>query len=36
MKRHNFKKLQIWQEAIDLVTNNYQFTATLPDYEIFR
>ena len=35
MKRHNFKKLQIWQEAIDLVTNNYHFTATLPDYEKF-
>lgn len=35
MKRHNFKKLQIWQEAIDLVTLNYQFTATLPDYEKF-
>ena len=35
MKRHNFKKLHIWQEAIDLVTLNYQFTATLPDYEKF-
>ena len=35
MKRHNFKKLHIWQEAIDLVTLNYTFTATLPDYEKF-
>ena len=35
MKRHNFKKLQIWQEAIELVTLNYQFTSTLPDYEKF-
>jgi len=35
MKRHNFKKLQIWQEAIELVTLNYGFTATLPDYEKF-
>jgi len=35
MKRHNFKKLQIWQESIELVTLNYKFTATLPDYEKF-
>tara|TARA_R110002126_G_scaffold124451_3_gene266476 strand:+ start:50559 stop:50924 length:366 start_codon:yes stop_codon:yes gene_type:complete len=35
MKRHNFKKLQIWQEAIELVTLNYRFTANLPDYEKF-
>ncbi|MDB2385658.1 four helix bundle protein [Polaribacter sp.] len=33
MKRHNFKKLQIWQESIQLITENYKFTATLPDYE---
>jgi four helix bundle protein len=35
MRRHNFKKLQIWQKSILLVTENYQFTATLPDYEKF-
>ena len=35
MKRHNFKKLQIWQESIDLVTSNYKFTQELPDYEKF-
>tara|TARA_R110001592_G_scaffold64360_2_gene197841 strand:+ start:177 stop:551 length:375 start_codon:yes stop_codon:yes gene_type:complete len=35
MKRHNFKKLQIWQEAIELVTINYKFTSTLPDFEKF-
>jgi four helix bundle protein len=35
MKRHNFKKLQIWQEAIELITLNYGFTSSLPDYEKF-
>lgn len=35
MKRHNFKKLQIWLESIELVTDNYNFTTTLPDYEKF-
>lgn len=35
MKRHNFKKLQIWLESIELVTKNYEFTATLPNYEKF-
>ena len=35
MKRHNFKKLQIWQESIELITLNYQFTSTLPDFEKF-
>ena len=35
MKRHNFKKLQIWEESIELVTLNYKFTATLRDYEKF-
>lgn len=35
MRRHNFKKLQIWQEAIELVTLNYKFTSTLPDFEKF-
>ncbi|PQB06259.1 four helix bundle protein [Polaribacter filamentus] len=35
MKRHNFKKLQIWQEAIELITLNYGFTSSIPDYEKF-
>ncbi|MDQ7918338.1 four helix bundle protein [Mesonia sp. MT50] len=33
MRRHNFKKLQIWSEAMDLIDENYLFTSTLPDYE---
>ena len=35
MKRHNFKKLQIWQEAIELISLNYQFTKNFPDFEKF-
>lgn len=35
MRRHNFKKLQIWIEAMDLIDENYSFTSTLPDYERF-
>ena len=35
MKRHNFKSLQIWQESMELITENYKFTSTLPDYEKF-
>ncbi len=35
MRRHNFKKLRIWQEAMDLIDDNYLFTSTLPDYERF-
>lgn len=35
MKRHNFKSLQVWQESIELITDNYKFTSTLPDYEKF-
>ncbi|MBK5213527.1 MAG: four helix bundle protein [Flavobacteriaceae bacterium] len=33
MRKHNFKKLQIWLLAIELIDDNYLFTATLPDYE---
>ena len=33
MRRHNFKKLQIWLLAIELIDENYMLTATLPDYE---
>lgn len=35
MRRHNFKKLIIWQEAMELVDENYVLTATFPDYEKF-
>lgn len=35
MRRHNFKKLQIWTDSMDLIDKNYLFTATLPDYERF-
>ncbi len=35
MRRHNFKKLQIWQEAMELIDDNSLLTATLPDYEKF-
>ncbi|PZD78801.1 four helix bundle protein [Mesonia sp. K7] len=33
MRRHNFKKLQIWEEAMGLIDENYLLTSTLPDYE---
>lgn len=32
---HNFKKLKIWQEAINLVQDNYRLTRTFPDFEKF-
>lgn len=35
MRRHNFKKLHIWQLAMELIKSNYQLTANLPDYERF-
>jgi four helix bundle protein len=35
MRRHNFKKLQIWIDSMNLIDENYKFTATLPDYEKF-
>ncbi|MEZ4778891.1 MAG: four helix bundle protein [Flavobacteriaceae bacterium] len=35
MRRHNFKKLQIWIEAINLIDENYKLTKTFPDYEKF-
>ena len=33
MRRHNFKKLQIWLLAMELIDDNYLLRATLPDYE---
>ncbi len=35
MRRHNFKKLQIWLDAIELIDENYKLTGTFPDYEKF-
>lgn len=35
MKRHNFKKLHIWTEAMDLIDDNYSITRNFPDYEKF-
>ena len=32
---HNFKKLKIWQEGINLVSDNYRLTRTFPDIEKF-
>lgn len=32
---HNFKKLHIWIEAMDLIDSNYRLTASLPDFEKF-
>jgi len=32
---HNFKKLKIWQESIDLVKEIYALTRTFPDFEKF-
>lgn len=35
MRRHNFKKLHIWLEAMELIDENYLLSARLPDYEKF-
>ena len=32
---HNFKKLKIWSESIELVTESYRLTRTFPDFEKF-
>ncbi len=36
MARHNFKKLKIWQDGIELVSENYKLTRTFPDLERFN
>lgn len=36
MGRHNFKKLKIWQDGIELVRDNYKLTKTFPDSERFN
>ncbi|MEM9679318.1 MAG: four helix bundle protein [Bacteroidota bacterium] len=30
---HNFKKLKIWSESIELVAKSYKLTKTFPDFE---
>ena len=35
MKRHNYKKLQIWSEGIELITKTYRMTSSFPDNEKF-
>jgi len=36
MGRHNFKKMKIWQDSIELVRVNYSLTKTFPDYERYN
>ncbi|NAS11652.1 four helix bundle protein [Poritiphilus flavus] len=36
MSRHNFKKLKIWQEGIELVKESYGITRNFPDFERFN
>ena len=36
MKRHNFKKMKIWQEGISVVQITYKIVKTFPDYEKFN
>ena len=36
MGRHNFKKLKIWQEGMEIVSENYRLTRTYPDFERFN
>ncbi len=32
---HDYKKLQVWQESVDLVTEIYKLTNSFPDKEKF-
>ena len=32
---HNFKKLKIWNDSIELVSDSYKLTKTFPDFEKF-
>ncbi|MBO0322383.1 four helix bundle protein [Muricauda sp. CAU 1633] len=36
MKRHNFKKLKIWQEGMNLVSETYKLVSEFPDTERFN
>lgn len=33
--RHNFKKLNIWQESMKLIDKTYKLTASFPSFEQF-
>ena len=35
MKRHNFKKLQIWNDSMSLINDTYSITAKFPSIEKF-
>jgi hypothetical protein len=35
MKRHNFKKLQIWSDSMNLINDTYSVTSKFPDIEKF-
>ena len=35
MRRHNFKKLQIWNDSMEIINQTYLFTSTFPDFEKF-
>lgn len=35
MKRHNFKKLQIWSDSMELIDKTYLFTSSFPDFKKF-
>jgi four helix bundle protein len=36
MGRHNFKKMKIWQEGMEIVNETYKLTRTYPDFERFN
>jgi len=35
MRRHNFKKLKAWRDAMELIDENYKLTNKLPSSEMF-
>ncbi len=36
MGRHNFKKMKIWEESINLVSASYKLTRSFPEIEKFN
>lgn len=36
MRRHNLKKLRIWQEGMSIVQITYKIVKTFPDFEKFN
>ncbi|SDR96011.1 four helix bundle protein [Winogradskyella sediminis] len=32
---HNFKKLEIWNESMDLVSESYKITRSFPEFETY-